>query len=50
MDKPNILVDASVLGSEVKLPGKLGEMSLTMQVLSLAMWPLLEQVLAFLLA
>ena len=47
MDKPNILVDASVLGSEVKLPGKLGEMSLTMQVLSLAMWPLLEQVLAF---
>jgi putative MATE family efflux protein len=47
MDKPDILADSSVLGSAVKLPGKLGEMSLAMQVLTLAMWPLLEQVLAF---
>lgn len=47
MDKPGISVEASERGSEVKLPGKLGEMSLTMQVLTLAMWPLLEQILAF---
>jgi putative MATE family efflux protein len=47
MDKINTSVDASEPSSEVKLPGKLGEMNLTMQVLTLAMWPLLEQVLAF---
>lgn len=47
MEQPNTLVVADEHGSVVKLPGKLGEMSLTMQVLTLAMWPLLEQVLAF---
>ncbi len=47
MDKLGISVEACERGSEVKLPGKLGEMSLTMQVLTLAVWPLLEQILAF---
>ena len=47
MDKLGISVEVCERGSEVKLPGKLGEMSLTMQVLTLAVWPLLEQVLAF---
>ncbi|MFK7850802.1 MAG: MATE family efflux transporter [Akkermansiaceae bacterium] len=47
MDKPGISVEASGRGSEVKLGGKLGKMTLTMQVLTLAMWPLLEQILAF---
>lgn len=31
----------------VKLPGKLGELSLGMQVVTLAVWPLLEQILSF---
>jgi putative MATE family efflux protein len=47
MDQPNISVVADGPDKAVKLPGKLGEMSLTMQVLTLSMWPLLEQILAF---
>jgi putative MATE family efflux protein len=47
MTEPTTSVEAYEPGSRVKLPGKLGEMSLAMQVLTLAMWPLLEQVLAF---
>jgi putative MATE family efflux protein len=47
MDKPGISVEASERGEEIRLGGKLGEMSLTMQVLTLAMWPLLEQILSF---
>lgn len=31
----------------VKLPGRLGELSLGMQVVTLSVWPLLEQVLSF---
>ena len=47
MDQTKTMPDTNAPGSEVKLPGKLGEMNLTMQVLSLAVWPLLEQILAF---
>lgn len=47
MDKPGISVEASERGAEVRLGGKLGEMSLPMQVITLAVWPLLEQILAF---
>lgn len=47
MDKPGITVEASERGSEVRLSGRLGEMTLTKQVVTLAMWPLLEQILAF---
>lgn len=47
MDKPGISVEASERGGAVRLLGKLGEMSLTKQVVTLAMWPLLEQILAF---
>lgn len=47
MDKPGITVEASGRGEEIRLGGKLGEMSLRKQVLTLAMWPLMEQVLAF---
>lgn len=47
MEQPNTSAVYDERGSVVKLPGKLGEMSLTMQVLTLSMWPLLEQVLAF---
>jgi putative MATE family efflux protein len=47
MDKPGISVEASERGEEIRLGGKLGEMPLTMQVLTLAMWPLLEQIMAF---
>lgn len=48
MDKPGISVEASERGEEIRLGGKLGGMTLTMQVLTLAFWPLLEQILAFL--
>lgn len=47
MDKPGISVEASGRGGEIRLGGKLGEMSLRKQVMTLAMWPLMEQVLAF---
>ncbi|MFD2256491.1 MATE family efflux transporter [Luteolibacter algae] len=48
MDKPGISVEARERAAEeVELAGKLGGMSLTRQVLTLAMWPLLEQILAF---
>jgi len=47
MDKPGISVEANARGEEIRLGGKLGEMTLTMQVLTLAMWPLLEQILSF---
>jgi putative MATE family efflux protein len=47
MDRPGISVEASERGEEIRLGGKLGEMTLTRQVLTLAIWPLLEQVLAF---
>jgi Na+-driven multidrug efflux pump len=47
MDKPGISVEASGRGGEIRLGGKLGKMSLRKQVLTLAMWPLMEQVLAF---
>lgn len=40
-------MEASERGEEIRLGGKLGGMTLTMQVLTLAFWPLLEQVLAF---
>ena len=47
MGKPGMSVEASEQSSEVSLGGKLGQMSLTRQVLTLAMWPLLEQILTF---
>lgn len=47
MDKPGISVEACERGEEIRLGGKLGGMTLAMQVLTLAFWPLLEQVLAF---
>ena len=47
MDKPGISVEASERGEEIRLGGKLGEMTLGMQVLTLAIWPLLEQILSF---
>ena len=47
MDRPGISVEASERGEEIRLGGKLGEMTLSRQVLTLAMWPLLEQILAF---
>ncbi|MEP3214494.1 MAG: MATE family efflux transporter [Luteolibacter sp.] len=40
-------VEASERGEEIRLGGRLGTMSLRKQVLTLAMWPLMEQVLAF---
>lgn len=48
MSKPGITLEASQRGAaEVRLGGKLGGLSLRKQVFTLAMWPLLEQVLAF---
>ena len=47
MDKPGLSVEASERGGEIRLGGKLGNMTLPMQVLTLAMWPLLEQILSF---
>ncbi len=47
MDKPGISVEASERGEEIRLGGKLGTMTLPMQVLTLAVWPLLEQILSF---
>ncbi len=48
MDEHGILVEASERGENIRLSGKLGRMSLAMQVLTLSFWPLLEQVLSFL--
>lgn len=47
MGEPGITVEASERGEEIRLGGRLGGMSLRKQVLTLAMWPLMEQVLAF---
>ncbi|MBC7979760.1 MAG: MATE family efflux transporter [Armatimonadetes bacterium] len=47
MQKPGVTIEASERGAAVRLGGKLGEMTLYMQVLTLAIWPLLEQILAF---
>ncbi|QTN31721.1 MATE family efflux transporter [Akkermansiaceae bacterium] len=40
-------IEAQERGGEIRLAGKLGEMTLPKQVLTLAFWPLLEQILAF---
>jgi putative MATE family efflux protein len=47
MSKPGASVEASQRTAEVRLHGRLAGLSLPRQVLVLAMWPLLEQVLAF---
>ncbi len=47
MPKPGISIEAQGRADEIRLSGKLGGMSLTRQVLTLALWPLLEQILAF---
>ncbi len=47
MDKPGVTAEASERGGAIRLAGSLGELTLPMQVMSLAVWPLLEQVLAF---
>ena len=47
MAKPGASVEASQRAAEVRLGGRLAGLSLPRQVLTLALWPLLEQVLAF---
>ncbi len=47
MSKPGASVEASQRAAEVRLAGPFSGLSLPRQVLALAMWPLLEQVLAF---
>lgn len=47
MSKPEASIEAGQRAAEVGLGGKLAGLSLPKQVLVLAMWPLLEQVLAF---
>lgn len=47
MSKPGASVEASQRAAEVRLGGHLAGLPLPRQVLVLAMWPLLEQVLAF---
>jgi putative MATE family efflux protein len=47
MSKPGASVEACQRASEVRLGGNLAGLSLPRQVLVLAMWPLLEQVLTF---
>ena len=47
MSKPGASVEACQRSAEVRLVGKLEGLSLPRQVFVLAMWPLLEQVLAF---
>ena len=47
MSKPGASVEASQRGAEVRLSGRLAGLSLPRQVMVLAFWPLLEQVLAF---
>ena len=47
MSKPGASVEASQRAVEVRLGGRLAGLSLPRQVFTLAMWPLLEQVLTF---
>ena len=47
MSKPGASVEASQRAAEARLGGNLAGLSLPRQVLVLAMWPLLEQVLTF---
>ena len=47
MTKPGASIEASQRAAEVRLGGRLAGLSLPRQVLVLALWPLLEQVLAF---
>lgn len=47
MSKPGASVEACQRAAEVRLGGHLAGLSLSRQVFVLAMWPLLEQVLAF---
>jgi putative MATE family efflux protein len=47
MSKPGASVEASQRAAGVDLGGRLGGLSLRRQVLALALWPLLEQMLAF---
>jgi putative MATE family efflux protein len=47
MSKPGVSMEASQRASEVRLGGHLAGLSLPRQVMVLAMWPLLEQVLTF---
>ena len=47
MSKPGASVEASQRAQEVRLGGRLAGLSLPRQVMVLAAWPLLEQVLAF---
>ncbi|WP_338286215.1 MATE family efflux transporter [Luteolibacter sp. LG18] len=48
MAKPGMTLEAASRATgEVELVGKLGGLTLTQQVITLAMWPLLENVLAF---
>ncbi len=47
MSKPGASVEASQRAVEVQLGGRLAGLSLPRQVLTLALWPLLEQVLTF---
>jgi putative MATE family efflux protein len=47
MSKPGASVEASQRAAEVRLGGRLAWLSLPRQVMALALWPLLEQVLAF---
>ena len=47
MSKPGASIEASQRAAEVRLGGRLAGLSLPRQVLVLALWPLLEQMLAF---
>jgi putative MATE family efflux protein len=47
MSKPGASVEASQRAVEVRLGGRLAGLSLPRQVFTLAMWPLMEQLLAF---
>lgn len=47
MPKPGASIEASARAADVRLGGRLAGMSLPRQVFVLALWPLLEQVLAF---
>lgn len=47
MPKPGASIEASARAAEVRLGGHLAGLSLPRQVLVLAMWPLLEQILTF---
>lgn len=47
MSKPGASVEASQRGAEVRLGGRMAGLSLPRQVMVLALWPLLEQILAF---